>query len=328
MTDAKQAKVNRRRVLVWGGATFGVGALGAGAYAVHELKQRGYILRTPEGAPRPLADHRVERPLGQPALVVAHGKDPAKNVRAALARFGGMGSCVRRGDVVIVKPNIGFDLGEHFAVTTNPAVVAEVVRACREAGAKQVIVTDGPVKNVEAAFTKSGIRQAALQAGATVVTPAEAEYVNTLLPGWGTWQVLEPYMRADKIINVPVVKHHSLSGTTIGMKGWFGAIGGLRFNLHSRIDEAIAGLAQMMRPTLTVVDATRVLMRRGPGGGNLDDVREEGAVAVSHDPVAVDAWGSTLVPVHRSKLGWLDLAAQRGLGTADWESLGPIHLRV
>lgn len=328
MTETRRGNFSRRRALVWGGATLGVGALGAAGYAVHELKTRGYILRTPDGAPQPLRDHRVQRPRGQPALVVAHGQDPARNVRAALERFGGMASCIVPGDVVVVKPNIGFDLGEHFAVTTNPAVVAQVVRACLEAGAKQVIVTDGPVKNVEAAFAKSGIRQAALAAGATVITPAEAEYVNTVLPGWGTWQVLEPYMRADKIINVPVVKHHSLAGTTIGMKGWFGAIGGLRFTLHSRIDEAVAGLAQMMRPTLTVVDATRVLMRRGPGGGNLDDVRSEGAVAVSYDPVAVDAWGSTLVRVPRSKLGWLDLAEQRGLGTADWKSLGPIEMRV
>jgi len=321
-----RTKFNRRRVLVWGGATLGAGTLGVGGYAIHQARERGYILRTPDGAPRAMPDRRVEQPLSQPAMVIARGQDPAANVRAALERFGGMARCIRPGDVVVVKPNIGFDLGEHFAVTTNPAVVAQVVRACRDAGAKQVIVTDGPVKHVDAAFTKSGIRQAALEAGATVITPAEAEYVNAFLPGWGTWQVLEPYMRADKIINVPIVKHHSLAGTTVGMKGWFGAIGGLRFMLHSRIDEAVVGLAQMMKPTLTVVDATRVLMRRGPNGGNLADVRAEGAVAVSHDPVAVDAWASSLVPVPRSKLGWLDLAEQRGLGTANWRSLDPSEI--
>jgi uncharacterized protein (DUF362 family) len=121
------------------------------------------------------------------------------------------------------------------------------------------------------------------------------------------------------------VKHHCLAGTTIGMKGWFGAIGGLRFQLHPRIDEAVAGLAEMMKPTLTVVDATRVLMRNGPFGGNLDDVREVGAVAVSRDPVAVDAWGSELV-AQRRKLGWLGLAEKRGLGFRDYRSIGWVEL--
>jgi uncharacterized protein (DUF362 family) len=158
------------------------------------------------------------------------------------------------------------------------------------------------------------------------VTPAEVEYANTILPGWGSWQVLKPYLRADKVINVPIVKQHSLAGTTIGMKAWFGAIGGLRFKLHPRIDEAVAGLAEMMKPTLTVVDATRILMRNGPGGGNLDDVRELSTVAVSQDPVAVDARGSTLVGAKRSKLRWLDLGEQRGLGTADWKALNPVEI--
>jgi uncharacterized protein (DUF362 family) len=216
-------------------------------------------------------------------------------------------------------------LPEQYAVTTNTKVLSAVVRACREAGAKEVIVSDGPISHVASAFERSGIRKAAVEAGARVVTPADADYVNATLPGWGTWPVLEPYMRADKVITVPIVKHHGLSGTTIGMKGWFGAIGGLRFKLHSRIDETIAGLAQMLKPTLTIVDATRVLMRNGPSGGNLDDVREEGAIAVSRDPVAADAWGSELVRPRR-KLAWLELAEQRGLGRRDYKSIGMVEI--
>jgi uncharacterized protein (DUF362 family) len=306
----------------------GAGALGVGGYTVHQLRERGYILRTPDGAPRPLADHRVTLPAHLPKMVLVRGKDAAKNVFAGLAAFGGMGTFVKRGDVVVVKPNIGFDLSEHYAVTTNPAVVAAVVRACLSAGAKEVIVTDGPVKNVAAAFAKSGIQAAAEGAGAKVVTPAEAQYVNTHLPGFGAWQVLEPYMRATKVINVPIVKHHGLAGATIGMKGWFGAIGGLRFKLHKRIDDAVAGLAEMMRPTLTVVDASRALMRNGPMGGNLDDVKGFDTVCVTPDPVAGDAWGSALIRAKRSKLGWLDLGEARGLGTADYASLRPLSVNV
>ncbi|MEZ4219281.1 MAG: DUF362 domain-containing protein [Polyangiaceae bacterium] len=324
---SEDSKPSRRRVIKWGGALVGATAIGGGTYVLKELRDRGYILRTPNGPPQPMPDHRVEFAATLPRFVIARGKDAAKNTLAALERMGGMKRFVAKGDRVVVKPNIGFDLGEHYAVTTSPVVVATVVRECLAAGAREVIVSDGPVKNLDAAFDKSGIRRAAREAGATVVTPAERDFVNTTLPGWGTWPVLEPYVQADKIINVPIVKHHGLAGTTIGMKAWFGAIGGMRPKLHKRIDEAVAGLAEMMRPTLTVVDATRALMRNGPGGGNLDDVRSFDTVAVSVDPVAIDAWASTLIKPRR-KLGWLDLAQARGLGTRDFKSLSPVELSV
>ena len=327
MDDPKPGRrLRRRKILLWGGASAGVAALGGGGYVLHQLRERGYILRTPDGPPKPMADHRVQLPSELPKMVIARGKDAAKNVHAALKAIGGMDQFINKGDFVVVKPNIGFDLSQHYAVTTSPAVVAAVVQAVRGAGAAEVIVTDGPVKNIDAAFAKSGIRAAAEKAGAKVVTPAEANYVNTFLPGFGTWQVLEPYMRAAKVISLPIVKHHGLAGTTIGMKGWFGAIGGLRFKLHKRIDEAVAGLAEMMRPTLTIVDASRALMRNGPMGGNLDDVKTFDAICVTPDAVAADAWGSQLIRARRSKLGWLDLGERRGLGTADWKSLRPLEI--
>ncbi len=325
---ADHKRPSRRRVLKWGGAVVGLGALGGGGYVAKELRARGYILRTPDGPAVPMPDHRVEVPATTPKMVIARGSDVQRNFAAALTRMGGIQRFIEKGDKVVVKPNIGFDLGPHYAVTTNPDLVAAVVMACRAAGAAEVLVSDGPVKQLDAAFDKSGIRPAALKAGAKVVTPIESHYVNSTLPGWGDWQVLDPYMRADKIITVPVVKHHSLAGTTIGMKGWFGAIGGLRFMLHKRIDEAVAGLAEMMKPTLTVVDASRILMRNGPSGGNIDDVKEENALAISTDPVAVDAWGSTLVRAKRQDLGWLDLGEQRGLGVADYKSLDPVEIQI
>ena len=77
----------------------------------------------------------------------------------------------------------------------------------------------------------------------------------------GSWNVLEPYVRATKIINVPVAKQNPLAGVTAGMKNGFGLIKGDRQPLHTGAAESIVGLATLMRPTLTIVDATRVLMQ-------------------------------------------------------------------
>jgi uncharacterized protein (DUF362 family) len=106
------------------------------------------------------------------------------------------------------------------------------------------------------------------------------------------WEVLGVLARADRLLNVPVVKHHSLSHLTCGFKNHMGLIGGSRGRLHQEIHVSLLDLAAAFRPTLTVVDATRVMMRNGPTGGRLDDLRSADLVAAGSDPVACDAWAA------------------------------------
>lgn len=310
------------------GAAIGLGAVGAGAIAVYEGYSRGIVFRSGEGANRTIKDYRVIQPAAVPRMVVARGKKPAANVAAALSRMGGMGRFVARGDAVLVKPNVGFNRTPEQAVTTNPEVVAEVVRACLSARAKVVIVSDCPGFNADITFSRSLIREKASNAGARVVLPLDSHYVNVTLPGFGTWPVLQPFAAVDKVINVPLVKHHVRTGASIGMKNWFGVLGGFRGDLHDRIDDAIVALALLMRPTLTVVDATRILLRNGPTGGNLNDVKKVDAVAVSLDPVAVDTWGVELLGANPEEMGWLKKAEARRIGTMDYRSLGPIDIKT
>lgn len=135
------------------------------------------------------------------------------------------------------------------------------------------------------------------------------------------WPVYTPLVNADKIINVPVAKHHNLSKYTGGMKNWYGMLGGRRNRLHQNIDVSIADLATFMRPTLTILDATRVLMRNGPQGGNVDDARDLHQVIASLDQVAVDAYGATLIGEKAENVHYLKLAQERGIGSLHWESV-------
>jgi len=120
---------------------------------------------------------------------------------------------------------------------------------------------------------------------------------------------------------VPVVKHHSLSRATLGMKNWMGAIVGRRANLHQRIAQNCAELGAAFRPTLTVIDATRVLTGGGPTGGSLALVRPDDLIAVATDPVAADAWGASLLGLGPEELPHIAIAARLGLGTSDWKSV-------
>ncbi|MCC6747278.1 MAG: DUF362 domain-containing protein [Deltaproteobacteria bacterium] len=315
----------RREALTRIGSALLVGtAATLGAVAFYDRRKP---VREHRERDRVVPSHAVELPAGTPRLVIARGKDPGRNVVAALERLGGMGRFVTREDVVLVKPNAGWDRTPEQAANTDPRVIAAVVRACREAGAKKVLVADCPVNNPESCFGRSGILEAATREGAQVVSPSRARHVMVTIPGkLGRWPVLEPFATATKVINVPVAKHHSLTRVTCGLKNWYGILGGRRARLHQRIDESIVELAALMKPTLTVVDATRLLMRNGPTGGSLADVKRGDALAISLDPVAADAWAASLLEADPQALAWLRLAEERKLGRVDYRVLNPLEL--
>ncbi len=215
---------------------------------------------------------------------------------------------IARGDIVVVKPNIGWDRTPIHAANTNPLVVAEIVRLVLDAGAKKVVVTDASCNEPGRCFTRSGIWKAAYDAGADVILPAAHRFRGMRLKGevLDDWPVYTPLVEADKVINAPIAKHHNLAKYTAAMKNWYGSLGGRRNRLHQNIDVSIADLATFMRPTLTVVDGTRVLLRNGPQGGNVADAKEMRTVIATVDQVAADACGCELIgrtaardPVHR-----------------------------
>jgi uncharacterized protein (DUF362 family) len=259
-----------------------------------------------------------------PELVIAREQDPAQLVRRCLEELGGVQRFISPGDRVVVKPNMAWDRAPEQAANTNPAVVAEVVRLCYEAGAKKVIVTDVSIHNPNRVFQRSGIAGAARTAGAEVILPEANRFREVDLRGevLGPWPVLEPFVSADKMINVPIAKHHSLTGVTLGMKNWYGILGGQRNRLHQRIHESLADLAAFMRPTLTLIDAYRVLLRNGPVGGSPDDVELRETLIAGTDPVAADSYAAkTFWGLDPEELRFLKLAQDRGLGKISWEKV-------
>jgi uncharacterized protein (DUF362 family) len=199
----------------------------------------------------------------------------------------------------------------------------------KSAGAASVWVTDVTVNNAERCFSRSGIRTAAEAAGAEVILPSEARFRPTVVGGQTlrVADVLWPFLEADKVINVPVVKQHGLARATMAMKNWYGVLGGHRVRLHQEIDRSIFELTAMMKPTLTVLDATRVLMANGPSGGSLDDVKRFDTVAAGVDEVALDAFGASFLGVAPTSLGYLALGEAAGLGRRDYRSSKLVEVR-
>ena len=299
----------------------GAAAVTAGAAA---WLSRRSVHPIPEAGEQTRRDHRVAHDTRFPQMAVAQGAEPRELARRVLAAMGGIRRFISRNDVVVIKPNIAWDRTPEQAANTNPDFVAEIVSQCWQAGAKRVIVTDCSCNEARRCFHRSGIQAAALAAGAEVILPDPDGFREVDLGGvvLKQWPVFWPFLEADKVLNLPIAKHHSLVGATLGMKNWYGILGGERNRLHQQIHQSLVDLAAFMLPTLTILDGYRILLRNGPTGGSLEDVALKQTVVASTDPVALDAWVAkawwNLEPDH---LPYLGMAAARGLGTLEFEKL-------
>jgi uncharacterized protein (DUF362 family) len=256
-------------------------------------------------------------------LAVAYGPSPASITKAAIDALGGIKAFISKGDVVVVKPNIGWDRLPAFAATSNPEVVSTVVALCHEAGAKQVKVFDHSVNDPRRCYKQSGIAAAATAAGGIVSFIDDRKFRDMKLPGvvLKSWPLYTEAIEADKFINIPIAKTHGHSLLTLGMKNLMGIMGGSRGRIHQRLDGSLVDVAMTVKPTLVVLDAVRILTANGPQGGDLADVRQLNTVVAGRDQVAVDAYGATLFGLKGASLGFVVAGHKAGLGTMDLAKL-------
>lgn len=260
-----------------------------------------------------------------PHLAVARGGEPEEMIRRALAAMGGMERFVSAGDDVIVKPNICVAYHSYeYAATTNPWVVGGLVKLALEAGARRVRVMDFPFGGTpEEAYVRSGIQDQVLAAGGETEVMARLKFVQTDIPqgqDLTRCDIYDEVLNADVVINVPIAKHHSLARLTLGMKNLLGVIQN-RSAMHRNLGQRLADLTSRVQPTLTVVDAVRILKAHGPSGGNLDDVVQLDTVIVSPDIVAADSYAATLFGSQPNDLSYVQAAVAMGLGRSDLGSL-------
>ncbi len=262
---------------------------------------------------------------GKYDLVVANGngKSPASITRAALDEVGGIRRFISRGDIVVIKPNIGWDRLPEQAANTNPEVVATLVKLCFDAGAKKVKIFDRTVNDPRRCYKQSGIADAVSPLGAELSFIDDRRFSEMSIKGQvlKSWPLYRDVFEADKIINVPIAKHHGLARLTMAMKNWMGIMGGERGRIHQRIGESLADICLVVKPTLVVLDAVRILTANGPQGGNVNDVKQMDTIVVGTDQVAIDSYGATLFGMKGSDLSYVKAGAALGIGTMDLSTL-------
>jgi len=328
---------SRRDFLVRGSTTLAVAASAAGfAWWLYDPSGKAGLSQP---RPRKLDNYfaEIDYPVDAPRLSIARGPDERidRMVSAALGGLGGMERFIHKGDKVLVKPNVGFQRDPRIGATTNPEVLRHIIKECFQAGAAEVVVTDNPIENPQACFAKTGIERVAKEEGARILLPSKAHFepitAHTNPDGsprqpkrekseaLGAWPVLwTPLRDADKVIGVAPVKDHNLCSASLGMKNWYGLLGGRRNQFHQAIHEIISDLGLLVSPTLSICDGTRVLMRNGPTGGSLADVRMGNTIIAAVDQIACDAYAyQQLLGRDPAQLTYLELAEQKFGETPD-----------
>jgi uncharacterized protein (DUF362 family) len=295
------------------------------------ISRRQFILTAAAGVAVGLAGYpSFLRAAEEVDLAVISG-EPAAATRKALEALGGIARFVKKGQRVVIKPNMSFAKTPDFAATTHPLVVAAVAQACIEAGAREVLVLDHTLQRAELCLDRTGIRDACRQhvPGVHVLALQDRKFFREVRIPQGKVldrvEVLTDILDNAVLINVPVAKSHSATGVSLGLKGLMGLIWD-RESFHSRFDinEGIADLATVIKPQLTILDATRAMASGGPGGPG--DVKKPNLIIAGVDPVAVDSYGVGVVPWYGRtfkgrQVEHLLIAHQRGLGKIDVDKL-------
>ena len=304
-------------------AKAGIAAAGVAAagFALHDRK--GPQPRAP--ATWALPDFRV--PGIAPALAIARGADRGALVDKALDLLGGLDAFVKPGDRVLLKVNAAFASPPALGATTHPDTLRALIRRCRAAGAREIVVADNPINDPVTCFRLSGLAEAAEHEGAKLVLPGRTTFAPCSVAGGRLirdWPVFAAALAGvTKVIGVAPLKDHHRSGASMTLKNWYGLLGGRRNVFHQDIHGIISELAQLVRPTLVVLDGAMAMMTNGPTGGSLADLKPTRALIAGTDAVAVDALGATLLERKAADLPFLGLAEKAGAGTTDYGALKP-----
>jgi uncharacterized protein (DUF362 family) len=267
-------------------------------------------------------------------LSVAEGTDYMALVAAVLAPLGGIEAFVKPGHRVVVKPNIGWDRTPEQAANTHPDVVKGLVKLALDAGASQVLVFDRTCNEPRRCYANSGIQAAVESLGdgrARCEFIDDRKFVPVALDQGRSLKSFTFYkdaLEADCYINVPVAKHHGGSGLTLALKNTMGIIGGNRGEIHAALGQRIADINLALKLHLNVIDATRILLRNGPSGGSPNDVLVLNTLIASTDPVAADAYATTLFGLQPWDIESTRAGYELGLGEMDLSKVQIVYNKL
>ncbi|MDP2207236.1 MAG: DUF362 domain-containing protein [Bacteroidota bacterium] len=265
-------------------------------------------------------------------LVAIKGGEPDLMFDKGIEALGGIRAFVKKGQTVVVKPNIGWDVPPERAANTNPKLVSRIVKHCIDAGAKDVYVVDHTCDEWQRAYKNSGIEKAVKDVGGKIVPGNSESYYQSVTIADGktlkNTKEHEIILSSNVFINVPILKSHSGTTLTIAMKNLMGNVWDRRYWHRTDLHQCIADFATYRKPDLNIVDAYWVMKANGPRGVSIEDVVTMKAQLISTDMVAVDAAAAKLFGLNPDDIGYIRYAAEMKVGIKDLDKLNIKRITV
>lgn len=258
-----------------------------------------------------------------PDLVVLHGKDYRKLIQKGFEDFGGIGNFIKKGSYVVIKPNASWSRTPEQAANTNPVLVSELIKLCRQAGASKVVAIDHSCDNYKSSFKINGVAHAVKEAGGEMISLGAADsFAHVALPKAKKLKnaaIAKQILEADCFINMPIAKVHSAATLTMAMKNYMGVVKD-RWAFHSQgLHQCIADISSFVTPDLVIMDCTRILVTNGPKGPGEVKVLDKVVFGTNH--VSVDALGATYFGFKPDDIKYIKIAAEMGIGNPNLEEL-------
>lgn len=266
-------------------------------------------------------------------MIALMGGSPDAMFDLGIQELGGIGAFVGKGQKVLIKPNIGWDVIPELAANTNPSLVKRIIEHCLKAGAREVYVLDHSIDNWINTYKNSGIEKAARSAGAKVV-PANSEkyYHEISIPTavkLKSAKVHELLLESDIFINVPVLKDHNSTRMTCSMKNAMGLVWDRGYWHANNLHQCIADYALFeKKPVLNIIDCFNVLVKHGPMGVSKEDVVQMKSQIITTDWVAGDAAAAKMLGIEPEKIDYLRIAGKMGLGNIKLETLNIKRIKM
>lgn len=303
------------------GVGYGILSLGLAGCGLSSSERNGNS-QNHQNAPSSQSTSATASVYDRGKLIISEGTDPQSLIEKGFAALGGIGALVRKGAMVVIKPNFSVPRKSEEAATSNPALVAAVVKQCLAAGAKEVKVIDYPFNSPPVCLTNSGIKEAVESAGGKAYAINTQSFYTQVDTGGKILQTIlfsKDVLNANVFINLPILKHHNMTKVTLGLKNMMGLVWDRGYFHRTDLMQCIAELAAFRKPHLTIVDATRGIIDNGPMGPGT--IREWNQVIFGVDPVAVDSCAATLFGVKPAEIGYITAAAQLSVGEIDLRKL-------
>ena len=262
-------------------------------------------------------------------LFVVHGKNIARMLASGITAMGGWRAFIKTGKPVVLKVNAAWASTPEQGGNTNPVLVEEFIRQSRAAGAGEVLMPEKPCSPAKEAFALSGIGEVAARGGARLYVPDKSDFRKIAIPQGVSMkdaEVVDAVLESDCLVNMPVAKSHGGSGLTLSMKNWMGSVNDRGFWHRNNLHQCIADCGTVIKPHLIILDATRIMLTKGPRGpGKLSHPDQ---IIFGTDPVAVDAYAATLFEKQPFSVKYIKLAHDMGIGCGDLSLVKIDHIQV